>query len=96
MVDKEPFNEQTSTKLLEYAALKMPIITTDYKWIRNFQKENGGNFFYLEKDLSNFIWKNISQFNYSFPDLKEWTWEKQIRKSGVLEFLQTKFRNLSF
>ncbi len=96
MVDKEPFNQQTSTKLLEYAALKMPIITTDYNWIRNFQKENGGDFYYLQKNLSNLTWEKISQFNYSFPDLKEWTWEKQIRKSGVLEFLQTKFRNLSF
>ena len=88
MPDEEPFNQQTSTKLLEYAGLKIPIITTDYKWVKDFQKVTGGKFFYLKKDLSNFDWKNISSFEYSFPDLRDWTWENQIRKSGVLGFLK--------
>jgi glycosyltransferase involved in cell wall biosynthesis len=96
IIDVEPFNRQTSTKLIEYAALKVPVITTDYKWIRDFEKENGGSFFYLEKDLSNFQWRKISGFDYSFPALEEWAWEKQIRKSGVLGFLKTKFPELSF
>ena len=96
MPDKEPFNQQTSTKLLEYAALNIPIITTDYAWIRNFQREYGGAFFYLEKDLSNFTWDRTCNFNYSFPDLSEWKWEKRIRKSGILEFLQSKFDSLNF
>jgi glycosyltransferase involved in cell wall biosynthesis len=87
MPDKEPFNQQTSTKFLEYAALKIPVITTDYKWIKDFQKEEGSSFFYLDNDLKNFTWENISSFNYSFPDLKKWSWKNQIRKSGVLNFL---------
>jgi hypothetical protein len=33
----EPFNQLTSTKLLEYAACRQRIITTDYPWMRNFQ-----------------------------------------------------------
>ncbi len=94
MVDKEPFNQQTSTKLIEYAALKIPVITTDYKWVRSFQKEKGGSFFYLEKNLENFSWENVSAFDYSFPDLKALTWEKQIRESGVIQFLQSKFPEL--
>jgi glycosyltransferase involved in cell wall biosynthesis len=96
MVDKEPFNEQTSTKLLEYVALKIPIISTDYKWAKKFQKENGGSLFYLKTDLSNFIWDDISSFNYSFADLKNWRWENQIRKSGVIQFLQSKFPESGF
>ncbi|MBS1948640.1 MAG: hypothetical protein JST47_12820 [Bacteroidetes bacterium] len=86
-VDEEPHNQQTSTKLLEYAALRIPVITSNYKWVRAFQKKCGGNFFYLDEDLSNFTWENISSFAYSFPDLSDWRWENQIRKSGVLEFL---------
>jgi len=96
IADEEPFNQQTSTKLLEYAALKIPVITTDYSWARNFQKENGGNFFYLDKDLSNLNWENICKFRYSFPNLKEWAWENQIRKSGVLQFLESKFPGIFF
>jgi glycosyltransferase involved in cell wall biosynthesis len=94
--DIEPFNELTSTKLLEYAALKTPIITTDYKWVREFEKKHGGRFFYMENDLTNFTWENINGFEYSFPDLTEWSWESQIRKSGVLEFLSSRFPHVSW
>jgi Glycosyl transferases group 1 len=82
-----PYNQQTSAKLLDYLNCRMPVITTDYKWVKDFQKKEGGNFFYLDDDLENFTWENISSFNYSFPDLKNWSWENQIRKSGVLNFL---------
>ena len=94
--DRAPFSQQTSTKFLEYAALKIPIITTEYPWVKEFQSHLGGNFFYLSNDLSNFSWQQVNGFNYSFPELKEWTWEKQIRKSGVLEFLESKFPGLHF
>ena len=94
--DVPPFNRQTSTKLLEYAAAKIPIITTDYTWVREFEKKYGGSFFYLNNDLSNFTWDYINRFQYAFPDLSEWTWEKQIRKSGVLEFLSSKFPELKW
>jgi glycosyltransferase involved in cell wall biosynthesis len=96
ILDKEPFNQQTSTKFLEYAALKTPIVSTEYAWIKSFQQHYGGKYFYVKNDLSNFNWNSINNYNYSFPDLSEWTWEKQIRKSGVLEFLQSKFSGLSF
>ena len=94
MPDKAPFNQQTSTKLLEYAIAEVPIITNDYNWVREFQKKYGGNFFFLEKDLSNFNWESVSSFNYSFPDLSNWTWEHQIKQSGVVKFLETKFPQL--
>ncbi len=96
ILDEEPFNQQTSTKFLEYVALKIPVISTGYAWVKSFQQKYGGNYFYVANDLSNLSWKNISGFDYSFPELQEWTWEKQIRSSGVLEFLQSKFPELSF
>ena len=96
ILDEEPFNQQTSTKFLEYAALKISVISTSYAWVKYFQQKYGGNYFYLNNDLSNFTWEKISDFSYSFPELNEWTWEKQIRRSGVLEFLQSKFPELSF
>jgi hypothetical protein len=83
-----PHSHQTSTKMLEYAACEIPIITTDFAWVRRFQQQYGGKYFYLSNDLSNLDWEKIKEFQYAFPDLSEWTWEKQIRNSGVLEFLE--------
>jgi len=94
--DKEPFNHQTSVKLLEYLAVHTPVISSRYKWVVDFQKQAGGNIFYLENNFSNFSWEEISNFDFRFPDLSEWTWEQQIRKSGVLEFLKSKFKDLPF
>jgi glycosyltransferase involved in cell wall biosynthesis len=85
--DIAPHNQQTSTKLLEYAACGVPVITTEFAWMRNFQQQYGGNYFYLSPNLSNFSWEKVNAFNYSFPDLSAWTWEQQIRSSGILEFL---------
>ncbi|MFM9908834.1 MAG: hypothetical protein ACKVOW_05785 [Chitinophagaceae bacterium] len=94
--DSVPFNKQTSTKLLEYITCKVPVISTRYRWMDDFEKQQGGGYFYLEKDLSNFTWERVNNFKYSFPVLSEWTWEKQIRKSGVLEFLLATFPELKF
>ncbi len=89
--DIEPFNEQTSTKVLEYCAAKIPVISTNYHWVNNFIEQQGASFFLLNDDLSNFTWENVCRFSYQFPDLSGMTWEKQILHSGIVEFLQTKF-----
>ena len=88
---EEPFTQQTSTKFLEFAACNIPIISSKYNWIEKFQKEYGGNYFFLEEDLSNFSWENIRRHSYQSPKIENWTWENQIRSSGVLEFLMRKF-----
>ena len=90
MPDLEPFNQQTSTKFLEYITCKTPVITTRYPWIEAFVKKEGGNYFMLNESWDNLDWERIQSFDYSFPDLKNWTWEKQIRNSGVLEFLESR------
>jgi glycosyltransferase involved in cell wall biosynthesis len=82
-----PHSHQTSTKLLEYAACGIPVITTDFPWVREFEKKYGGKYFFLDADLSNFEWESVNAFEYSFPNLEDWSWENQIRKSGILKFL---------
>lgn len=94
--DQQPFNRQPSGKFLDYVACRTPVITTDYQWIRDFQAEKGGNYYYLLPDLSNFLWDPIIHFDYRFPDLTGWTWDEQIRQSGVLQFLLSKFPDLRF
>ncbi len=94
--DFAPHNHQTSTKLLEYAACRVPVVTSDFPWMRHFQKKYGGNYFYLQKDFSNFNLEDVRRYEYAFPDLKEWSWENQIRRSGILQFLQSKFPDIPF
>jgi hypothetical protein len=94
MPDIVPYNQQTSAKFIDYAACHLPVVTTDYAWVHNFQNRFGGNYFYLQPDWSNFTWENVQNFPYSLPDLSSWTWEKQIRSSGVVEFLQSTFPEL--
>ena len=94
--DITPFNQQASTKFLEYAANKIPIVTTRYPWIENFHSKYGGDYFFLEDDLSNFTWEGIHNNTYNSPDLSEWTWDHQIRRSGILEFLSSKFPGMKW
>ena len=51
--DKYPLNLQTSTKILEYLALDLKIITTDYRWISNFEKKYNCSFYKLSDDSFN-------------------------------------------
>ncbi|MFT3822390.1 MAG: glycosyltransferase [Chitinophagaceae bacterium] len=94
--DTPPFNVLTSTKFLEYAACGLPIVTTDYTWVRQFQQQYGGEYFFLKSDFSNFTWEQVTNAAYSNPDLRSWTWENKIRSSGILEFLEGRFPELSF
>lgn len=96
MPDKPPFNEQVSAKFLDYVACRVPVITSAYKWINGFEKQYGGQYFYLEKDLSNFTWNNITSFQYAFPRLDEWTWQQQMKKSGIITFLQQRFPDIQW
>jgi len=53
MPDIYPFNSQTATKVLEYCALGLPVVSSDYKWVRRFEAKRLGRFFFLNKDFSN-------------------------------------------
>ncbi len=50
--DQIPYSEQTSTKLLEYCAIGLPVISTDYRWVRNFAASNKAAIAYLPDQAS--------------------------------------------
>lgn len=87
MPDKPPFNLQTSTKALEYCAVGLPIITTNYKWINHFEVQSGARFFKLEKGLSNLNSESLSLYNPIVPKVDEFHWDIIIEKSGIFSFL---------
>ena len=44
--DQLPYTRQTSTKLLEYCAAELPVVSTDYTWVREFERQHGARFAY--------------------------------------------------
>jgi hypothetical protein len=93
---RSPFIFQASTKFLEYASIAIPIVSSGYPWVREFEKNYGGRTFFLDEGFENLSWKNIQEFTFLPPDLAGWDWEHQIRNSGVLEFLKSRFLGIDF
>jgi len=82
-----PFTFQTATKVLEYAACKVPVLSTPSKWLSAFKDEYGGNYFILSPELENLTWNNLLDFDFQFPEIKHLTWDEQIIRSGVCRYL---------
>jgi len=92
--DKYPYNIQTSTKLIEYLALGLKVLTTDYKWVRQFEKKNNCTFYKLDwnrleinsNDFEGFDFKN--KFN---P--QDYLWEKVIERANIKEKLVSIYKS---
>jgi len=89
--DKYPYNLQTSTKLIEYLALGLKIVTTNYKWVREFEASHKCKFFKIEKDL--FInHKEINEFDFQNNfKADEFLWDKVIENSRIKSQLKSFF-----
>jgi glycosyltransferase involved in cell wall biosynthesis len=87
--DKYPFNIQTSTKLLEYLALGLKVLTTDYRWVRRFEQTHECSFYKL-KSLLDFDMKSISTFQFvSNVKMEKFLWDKIIKDSKIEEKLMS-------
>ena len=84
--DIYPFNVQTSTKLLEYCAMGLKIISTRYAWAENFEQKHGGKFFYIKEDFSNI--GEIENFSFVTPDLSHLEWGALLDRVGILQMLE--------
>lgn len=87
MPDIYPLNVQTATKVIEYCALGLKVVSTDYKWARRFERIRNARFFFLENDLSNFTMENIENFEFLTPPVRDLEWRSLIRSSGVFTLL---------
>ncbi|MCI5056769.1 MAG: glycosyltransferase [Flavobacteriales bacterium] len=87
-----PYNFQISTKLLEYCAQSMPIISTAYPWADQFFEARHGRFYPLLPDASNLNWAAITSFPYKTPDVRDLEWSNVLRNSEILAFLKQKLK----
>lgn len=74
--DKYPYNIQTSTKLQEYAAFGIPIVTTVYDWSSNFLSNNGIPYVSIEDYING---ENPKDYDVNI-DL---SWERIIKESKI-------------
>lgn len=95
MPDKYPFNIQPSLKLLEYCATDLKVITTDYKWVREFEQKHQAKFFKLNADLSNLEYSQLEQFNFINPHLEDFRWEKVIKRAEILPKIEELYTKLT-
>lgn len=88
MPDVYPFNIQTSTKVLEYCAARMPVISTRYKWVREFERETKGKFFYIDNSFANLNVDDIEKCPFVVPSMEGYEWDRVIEKSKLFDSLE--------
>jgi glycosyltransferase involved in cell wall biosynthesis len=87
--NRPPFNLQTSTKVLEYFALGLPVVSTDYEWIRMFVAQKNAGVFFISDNSSCLPFDEIERFDFKVPDVTDLSWNNVIEKSGVLRLVET-------
>jgi len=74
-----PYNQQTSTKLLEYCAVGLPVVSNDYPWVRYFAAHHQGNFLLLRDDPKSWetnFGEALDAFPYQVPELSSLAWPR--------------------
>ena len=72
-----PFQHQTSTKVLEYCAAGLRVVSNAYPWVRYFMAQHNANFYLLNDDApshaTNFG-EALDAFPYVVPNLRTLAW----------------------
>lgn len=91
--DVYPFNLQESTKVLEYCAAGLPVITNFYPWIRQFEQDTGGRFLDLGDDFAGLVRATLEGFDFVTPDVSPYRWDAVIERSGLVRALRSLSRD---
>lgn len=93
--NKYPFNIQTSTKMLEYLSMGKPVLTTNYHWVRKFEKENNIKLAKIEKTgFSVTEIENETKISNFSPE--NYTWDSVFEEINLnVEILKAYHRKMS-
>lgn len=86
--DKLPYTEQTSTKLLEYCAAGLSVVSSDYPWVREFEHRHNARFAYIPcqanaKAYSAYLGGALDQRLLVAPDVRSLAWPEVLTKLQV-------------
>ncbi|MEI8030417.1 MAG: glycosyltransferase [Comamonadaceae bacterium] len=76
-----PYTQQTSTKLLEYCAAGLRVLSTDYAWVREFEQQYPARFAYLPCQASvaaylAHLGPALDQQLLQVPDVRSLAWPR--------------------
>ena len=83
--DKAPYNKQTSTKLMEYMALGLKIVTTNYQWVNNFETQTNSRFYKMQNDNINM--EEIEKFEFRTNFSEDYSWRFIIDSSKIEDYI---------
>jgi hypothetical protein len=72
-----PFQQQTSTKVLEYCAVGLRVVSNAYPWVRYFMAQHKANFYLLNDDapsLATSFGEALDAYPYQVPDVRKLAW----------------------
>ena len=86
----EPYNQQTSTKVLEYCAAGLRVVSNDYAWVRYFAAQYEGNFHLLHDAPSS--WQHsfgeaLDAYPYVVPDVRTLAWHEVLKNLPIWSVL---------
>lgn len=85
-----PYNQQTSTKLLEYCAVGLPVVSNDYPWVRYFAARHQGNFHLLSDNPGSWLpsfAEALEAYPYQVPDLRDMQWPNLLAKMPLWKII---------
>jgi len=74
-----PFKQQTSTKVLEYCAAGLRVVSNAYPWVRYFVAQHKANFYLLNEDASSLVTsfgEALEAYPYEVPDMRALAWSQ--------------------
>jgi hypothetical protein len=74
-----PFQQQTSTKVLEYCAVGLRVVSNAYPWVRYFMAQHKANFYLLNNDASSLatsFGEALVAYPYEVPDMRALAWSQ--------------------
>jgi hypothetical protein len=85
-----PYNQQTSTKLIEYCAVGLPVVSNDYAWVRYFAAHYQGNFHLLRDDPNSWQFSfgdALEAYPYVLPDVRALAWPLLLKALPIWKHL---------
>lgn len=90
--DVEPYSMQASTKLIEYVASGLKVITNNYSWVRSFALDREAQFLEFSHGITR---RTVESFPYVTPAIDDLGWPRlfeSIDLRGTLQRLVEKRR----